>query len=656
MANDPKCLAVLRCPQCGGELASEGGLHLRCVGCTRTYPVTGGIPSLALNAAYYYGEIPQSEMRRMLDRVRAVGLEDGLRDAMQTAKNPDYFIDYAMRDGRAGWMFYLPIRPRARILDIGCGPGSLSISLARHGHEVFGVDLTLERVQFLMLRARELGLDNICAIHGGDGSHWPFSDGAFDLVILNGVLEWLAHGSSDRSPRAVQLRFLGEAARVLRRDGHVFVGIENRYGKDYFFGKLEEHARLPYVSLFPRWIADLYARARSGQPYRTWTYSSRGLSALLRQAGFRRRRLLLPIPDYREYYRIVDGESKASINTYLGESKKKRLVRMLGGATLIRHLAPSFGMVGSKTPAQFSTWLLRLAQHVPALNHSIVEKYLVTATDTVVARLRTPENAFIVRVPLNPAAHEACVNNETVTKHINQVWLPRPAASGQFEGSHYFIENVLPGGPISTAMIPSATEFLLTLRSVPVAARSLDEYLRSVTARLLPFFNEPSALSDLSSYVVEQISNRKLPPVLTHGDYWRGNILADRGRITGLVDWSHAVFGVPSISDALHLLVFERSETRHITIVDAVRPFIAGTMEEREKRPLDKFAAAMHIDLDFGLRNAFASLYWLEYLAQRLGRTQNRYVLNPRWLATHVTEAGGELVKAIGLRPAIKRA
>src|SRR5947199_4048422 len=133
MANHLKCSQVLRCPQCLGELTSEGGLQLQCLSCLCGYPVIDGIPSLALNSTYYYGEIPQPEMRQMLESIRVVGLDQGLRDAMQTTRNPEYFIDYAMRDGRAGWMFHLPIGPRARILDLGCGPRSLSISLARHG-------------------------------------------------------------------------------------------------------------------------------------------------------------------------------------------------------------------------------------------------------------------------------------------------------------------------------------------------------------------------------------------------------------------------------------------------------------------------------------------------------------------------------------------
>lgn len=37
----------------------------------------------------------------------------------------------------------------------------------------------------------------------------------------------------------------------------------------------------------------------------------------------------------------------------------------------------------------------------------------------------------------------------------------------------------------------------------------------------------------------------RLPLALIHGDYWTGNTLWRRGRLTGLVDWGHAVLGNP---------------------------------------------------------------------------------------------------------------
>ena len=522
--------------------------------------------------------------------------------------------------------------------------------MARQGHEVFGIDLTLERVQFLRLRSQLLGLENVCAVHGGDGAHLPFASGVFDLVILNGVLEWVAHRKANGKPYDVQLRFLREASRVLSANGHIYVGIENRYGKDYFLGKLEEHARLPWVSLLPRGIADLYARAKTGHSYRTWTYSMPALSSLLGKADFKHRTLLLPIPDYREYFRMVDADSKSSIDAFLEESGKKRLFRALGGRTLIRYIAPSLGMVGHKAGMPDSSRLSRLIRSVAPLNDSTVEKYLVTATDTVVARLRSSSNTFIVRMPLNAAAHQACLQNQSAIQrlsHLSEPWLPKIVASGEFEQSHYFIESAVAGKPITAAMIPAAMRFLVTLHSISVAACDWAEMLRSITSCLAPFFGNSSLLLDLTSCAKEQLGSRAVPRVLNHGDYWRGNILGDDGKITGLVDWPCATFGIPSMGDALHLLVFERSEKGRISIVEALMPFIVGKMPENEKRAVDEYAVAMKIDLDAKTRGAFATLYWLEYLAQRLGRVENRYAANPRWLKKHLSDPASELAAAL---------
>ena len=40
---------------------------------------------------------------------------------------------------------------------------------------------------------------------------------------------------------------------------------------------------------------------------------------------------------------------------------------------------------------------------------------------------------------------------------------------------------------------------------------------------------------------------RRMTPVLTHGDYWAGNTLWRRGRLTGVVDWDMAAIGYPGL-------------------------------------------------------------------------------------------------------------
>ena len=43
---------------------------------------------------------------------------------------------------------------------------------------------------------------------------------------------------------------------------------------------------------------------------------------------------------------------------------------------------------------------------------------------------------------------------------------------------------------------------------------------------------------------------RLASPALVHIDYWPGNILWDRGRITAVVDWEEAAYGDPGIDVA----------------------------------------------------------------------------------------------------------
>jgi uncharacterized protein len=47
---DPDLLAQLACPACYGELRLEGA-RLRCVGCSRGYPIVDGIPVMIVERA-----------------------------------------------------------------------------------------------------------------------------------------------------------------------------------------------------------------------------------------------------------------------------------------------------------------------------------------------------------------------------------------------------------------------------------------------------------------------------------------------------------------------------------------------------------------------------------------------------------------------------
>ena len=96
----------------------------------------------------------------------------------------------------------------ARVLDIGAGTGRIGRAFVAAGDSYFGVDTSLA-----MLREFSPSSAN-CTLTQADGSHLPFPDGSFDVVLLMQVLS----GASDWKA------IVSEARRVVRSGGSVAVG------------------------------------------------------------------------------------------------------------------------------------------------------------------------------------------------------------------------------------------------------------------------------------------------------------------------------------------------------------------------------------------------------------------------------------------------
>ena len=77
-----------------------------------------------------------------------------------------------------------------RVLDIGCGPGAVSLMLSRrvgnHGH-VFAVDRNPQMLQTAREKAREAGVSNLTFIEGGLDVAFP-ERGTLDAVVGRRVL------------------------------------------------------------------------------------------------------------------------------------------------------------------------------------------------------------------------------------------------------------------------------------------------------------------------------------------------------------------------------------------------------------------------------------------------------------------------------------
>lgn len=77
--------------------------------------------------------------------------------------------------------------PPQRVLDVGCGTGAMGLLFAEMGHQVTGIDLSVE----MMAKARKKAEENGLAfdLRTGDAENLPFEDSSFD-VIVNRHLLW----------------------------------------------------------------------------------------------------------------------------------------------------------------------------------------------------------------------------------------------------------------------------------------------------------------------------------------------------------------------------------------------------------------------------------------------------------------------------------
>lgn len=138
---------------------------------------------------------------------------------IQTSATPDYtsgfseqYIRYLMRNtAESSAAHLLPyLRPGLRVLDIGCGPGSISVGLARavEPGEVHGVDMEVSQVQLARELAKSSGCSN-AMFHVGEVTALDFEDGFFDVVHSHSLLSYVPDTSA----------VLAEGKRVLKSGG-----------------------------------------------------------------------------------------------------------------------------------------------------------------------------------------------------------------------------------------------------------------------------------------------------------------------------------------------------------------------------------------------------------------------------------------------------
>lgn len=130
------------------------------------------------------------------------------------------------------------LQPGERVLDVGCGPGSLTIPAARkvgRDGKAAGIDASPEMIDVARRNAKKQGLDIDLQVAPIEAL--PFGDGEFDVVLSSLMLHHL--------PDDVKAQGLGEVLRVLKPGGRLIaIDIAGGHGPLTFVMGLFGH-RLP---------------------------------------------------------------------------------------------------------------------------------------------------------------------------------------------------------------------------------------------------------------------------------------------------------------------------------------------------------------------------------------------------------------------------
>jgi len=190
--------ALLACPACRGALDP----HWRCDGCGLAFEEADDIPALRLAG----------------DR-----RTEAVRDFYTETPFPNYPPEASLSWLRArashsefAQKLDAAIPPDARIVEVGCGTGQVSLFLARGERQVIGADLTRASLRLAADAARRFGIEGVSFVET-DLTRPALRDSAFDVVYCSGVL----HHTPD--PRASFARI----ARLARPGGMIVLGLYN---------------------------------------------------------------------------------------------------------------------------------------------------------------------------------------------------------------------------------------------------------------------------------------------------------------------------------------------------------------------------------------------------------------------------------------------
>jgi ubiquinone/menaquinone biosynthesis C-methylase UbiE len=142
------------------------------------------------------------------------------------------------------------IKPGDKVLEIGCGTGTLTIAAKSQvgvGGEVVGIDIAPEMISAAVRKAKRKGAD--VSFKVGSIANIPFPDNRFDTVLCSFMIFHM--------PEDIRRKGLAEIFRVLKSGGSLFVidtvdlrELESALEENSFTGIKINQSKLNFIGLW----------------------------------------------------------------------------------------------------------------------------------------------------------------------------------------------------------------------------------------------------------------------------------------------------------------------------------------------------------------------------------------------------------------------
>jgi hypothetical protein len=364
--------------------------------------------------------------------------------------------------------------------------------------------------------------------------------------------------------------------------------------------------------------------AISGGPAIVWgrepVAPSAGVAALIRNAA-RRERALTKLRRHAPGSLAVRAVHRWQPTVF--ELSRRSALRAAAAAGVLVELA------GDAAPAR-----LLDAAATAAGAHGPVRSVHPGTGGSLLARITTREGRpLILRVgepggPGDPLPGAAAL--ERLAPH-NLAAVPLPVGHGRVGHVAWSAESALPGKRPRRA-VPDfgsqAAQFCLNLPRSLESPAAFREDIEAIGSHLPELSGPVSRVGAAQGAAVAS-----LPSVMRHGDLWAGNLLVERNRLTGVVDWDgwHPA-GVPG-TDLLHLLAMQDAVAtrRSLGEVWLERPWEWDTFTEMTARYWD----VLDVAPDREVRQAVGWAWWANQVRCSLARMPE-LARDERWLSRNV--------------------